>query len=658
MTMFESRSLPYPLVEVVQVSKSFGAREVLREVSFRVQPGERLAVVGRNGEGKTTLLRILAGLLAPDSGRVNLPKGARIALHDQRPPLEVAGRTLEQYVAEGMADAIAAEVELAELEARMEAGEASPEVLGAYERAHATLERAGGYQWRSWMTRVTRGLGIPDARLQDPLAVFSGGELTRASLARALVARPDVLLLDEPTNHLDVQSTEWLEDAVAEMGCAVVLVSHDRYFLESIATGVLELDGGRSKLWPFGYSRFRKERALALAIQLKEAERTAAEIARLERFVERWKAGTRSRQAKSRQKRLGRIERPHVNRTARSLAFGFPTVVASGRIVLEAHGATVAVGDRVLIANAEVIIERGERVALVGPNGAGKTTLLETLIGLRPPSTGRIGVGHKIDLSYYSQHDQDLRGDRTIVETILVETALTRTQARTLLGAFLFPGDLAERRVADLSGGERRRLQLALLVARGGNLLVLDEPTNHLDAESREALEEALDAYAGTIVIVSHDRALIDAVATRTLAIEDSKLVSRDGGWGDLLQARAEERADAAAIRAETARTRPVPKNGGVAATSATPKTKVAAASRHNGARSAKGGTGRRVRQLETKINRMESELAELHDQLIDPDVLRDAARVSELGERHRQVQKDIAWALAEWEDAAEDAGA
>jgi len=633
-------------VEVVQVSKSFGARRILHEVSFRVTPGDRLAVVGRNGEGKTTLLRIIAGQLAPDAGRVSLPKGARIALHDQRPPLEVAGRTLEAYVAEGMADAMASEAELAELEARMAAGDAGPQVLAAYERAHATLERAGGYQWRSWMVRVTRGLGIPDARLADPLTVFSGGELTRASLARALVARPDILLLDEPTNHLDVQSTEWLEDAIAEMGCAVVLVSHDRYFLESIATAVLELDQGRSKLWPFGYSRFRKERALAAAVQAKEAERTAAEIARLERFVERWRAGTRSRQAKSRSKRLRRIARPEINRSAKALAFGFPPVAASGRVVLEAHRMTVAVGERVLIDQADVVIERGERVAIVGPNGAGKTTLLETIIGLRPPTTGRIGIGHRVDLSYYSQHDQDLRGDRTIVDTILAETALTRTQARTMLGAFLFPGELADRRVADLSGGERRRLQLALLVARGGNLLVFDEPTNHLDAESREALEEALDAYAGTIVLVSHDRALIDAVATRTLAIEDGTLVARDGGWADLLQARAGART----AGPEAARTA----EPGQPAT-ASPASSNAAGSQ--GARSAKGGAGRRVRQLETKIHRLEVELAVLDAQLADPETARDHVRSSELGDRYRKLQEDLSWALAEWEDAAEAAG-
>jgi ATP-binding cassette subfamily F protein 3 len=639
-------------VEVVQVSKSFGARRVLHEVSFRVDPGDRLAVVGRNGEGKTTLLRIIAGQLAADAGRISLPKGARIALHDQRPPLEVAGRTLEEYVAEGMADAIAAETELADLEARMAGGDSGPQVLAAYERAHATLEHAGGYQWRAWMMRVTRGLGIPDARLADPLVVFSGGELTRASLARALVARPDILLLDEPTNHLDVQSTEWLEDAIAEMGCAVVLVSHDRYFLESIATAVLELDQGRSKLWPFGYSRFRKERALALETQAKEAERTAAEIARLERFVERWRAGTRSRQARSRSKRLERIARPEINRSAKSLAFGFPPVVASGRIVLEAHGVSVAVGERVLIRNADVIIERGERVAVVGPNGAGKTTLLETLIGLRPPSSGRIGIGHKVDLAYYSQHDQDLRGDRTIVDTILAETALTRTQARTLLGAFLFPGELADRRVADLSGGERRRLQLALLVARGSNLLVLDEPTNHLDAESREALEDALDAYAGTIVLVSHDRALIDAVATRTLAIEDGLLVARDGGWADLLQARADARAAASPPARGHDRPQSKPKNSMPRATVTRPQAADAA-----GATGARGGAGRRVRQLETKINRLEAELESVNAQLLDPEVARDHVRSGELGAQYRKLEEDIAWALAAWEDAAEAAG-
>ena len=265
--------------------------------------------------------------------------------------------------------------------------------------------------------------------------------------------------------------------------------------------------------------------------------------------------------------------------------------------------------------------------------------------GCARPTAGRIGIGHRVDLSYYSQHDQELRGDRTIVDTILAETALTRTQARTLLGAFLFPGDLADRRVADLSGGERRRLQLALLVARGGNLLVFDEPTNHLDAESREALEEALDAYAGTIVLVSHDRALIDAVATRTLAIEDGTLVARDGGWADLLQARAGARA---------AGHEAAPPAGPRQPATASPPTDHPGSP---GARSAKGGAGRRVRQLETKIHRLEAELAALDTQLADPGTARDHVRSSKLGDQYRKLQEELSWALADWEDAAEAAG-
>ncbi|MFN8122709.1 MAG: ABC-F family ATP-binding cassette domain-containing protein [Thermoleophilia bacterium] len=627
-------------MDVVQIEKSYGARTVLKDVSFKVGPGERLAVVGRNGEGKTTLLRILAGRLSADSGQVSAPRGTRIALHDQRPPTEALDRTLHDYVCEGMADAIAAEARLAELEARMAGGDTGPEVIGAYERAQAELEAAGGYHWRVWMGQVTRGLGIPDDRLGDPLSVFSGGELTRAALARALVSRPDVLLLDEPTNHLDVGSAEWLEGAIADMGCAVVLVSHDRWFLESVATGVLEIDQGRAKLWPMGYSRFRRERAAAAAQLAREAERSAAEIARLERFVERWRAGTKAKQAQSRAKRLDKMERVEVRRSRKSLDFGFPPVAASGRVVLEAHGLDVAAGGTTLVSGADLVIERGDRVALVGPNGAGKTTLIDALLGVRPPAKGRVGVGHRVEVAHFSQHGTEMRDDRTVVDTLLADTGLTRTQARTLLGAFLFPGEMADRQVADLSGGERRRLSLALLVARGGNLLVLDEPTNHLDADGREALEDALQAYEGTILFVSHDRALIDAVATRTLSIEDGRLVARDGGWAELLRAR------------QAAAAPPPPPPAKKAAKAASPAPAAPAA---NGDR--KTSPGKRVRQLETRVAKLEKELAEVEAQLADPAVHADGARMSELAERHRALQEDVAYAMAEWERAAEAAG-
>jgi ATP-binding cassette subfamily F protein 3 len=624
-------------VQATQLTKAFGAETVLDAVSFRLDPGEHLALVGRNGAGKTTLLRILAGQMPADAGQVSLPRGARVALHDQRPPLGL-DLTLEAYVAQGVQGAEQAERDLAELEARMAGGDATPEVLGAYEAASTRLEQAGGYAWRAWMERVLRGLGISDEELGRPLQGFSGGELTRASLARALVSRPDVLLLDEPTNHLDLAAVEWLEKALADLGAAVLLVSHDRWFLESVATGILELDRGRGKLWPMRYSAFRRERALAAERAGVAADRQAAEIARLERFVTRWRAGTKSRQAASRQKRLDKMPRVEAPRRETALAFGFPRAERSARLVIEVDGLDVEVPGRRLVSGAGFAVERGQRVAVVGPNGTGKTTLIETLVGRRPPARGRVSLGHRVELAYFSQHGEDLPDDRTILETVLSRSDMTPGQARTLLGGFLFSGDMVDRKVEKLSGGERRRLGLVCLMARGGNLLVLDEPTNHLDTESREALEAALEAYDGTVVMVSHDRALIDAIATHTLALEEGVAALRIGGYTDLLRAREAGEAPAPARRGAPAAGR------AAARTPATPRDP------------SPSRLQREVRRLEERIAEIEGRVASVEAELADPDVLADRERLAERGERHRELQEELAWVLREWERTAEAA--
>ena len=624
-------------MHAVGLTKSFGARTLFEDVSLRLEPGDRLAVVGRNGVGKTTLLRCIAGQVAPDAGEVVLPRGAVVALHDQRPPL---GRaiTLGEYVAEGLAQVRAIETTMRSLEERMAAGDHGADVMGAYDRAQKELERQDGYAWEAWLERVQRGLGIEPDWVDRPLGSFSGGELTRASLARALVSRPDVLLLDEPTNHLDLQSVEWLETALAEVDATVVLVSHDRWFLESVTTKVLDLDGEKSRVWPMRYSAFRRAKAEALATQATLAAAQAKEIARLERFVERWSAGTKARQAQSRKKQLGRIERVAAPPTReRAMAFGFPKTERPGRLVVEADGLSVGAGDALLLRNLGFGIERGQRIAVVGPNGAGKTTLVETLIGVRRPTAGRVSLGHRVMVGYFSQHAEELRPERTIIETVLGGTALTNTQARTLLGRFLFSGDVVDRKVEMLSGGERRRLSLVQLIAHGGNLLVLDEPTNHLDIESREALEEALDAYDGTVILVSHDRALIDLVATHTLALEDDGVTIRPGGYSDLARALETERDEVQAVPA--AKPKPVPKPSSKATATATkpPRRRL-----------------REVEKLEVRIAAVEEELRAVAAQLADPDVLADRGAVAVAGERHVVLERELAWLMHEWETASE----
>jgi ATP-binding cassette subfamily F protein 3 len=622
-------------VQVTRLSKRYGDRPILDDVSFRVGSGERLAVVGRNGEGKTTLLRALSGEIGLDGGSVSLAKGERVAIHDQRPPRS-GGESVREYVLAGAPHALAAEEALARLQARMADGDTSEGVMGAYERATAELERAGGWDWRVSAERTMRGLGIVEGHWDQQLDSLSGGELTRVSLARALASNPDVLLLDEPTNHLDIESAEWLEAALTSMASAIVVVSHDRWFLESVATAVLELRSGRARLWPMRYSKFRAERLLAAEREAAAGARQAAEIARLERFVERWRSGTKARQAQSRAKRLARMAPVETSRRERAVAFGFPKAARAPKIVISAEELRISAGDRELLSG-DVVIERGERVALLGPNGAGKTTLLETLLGMRTPAAGRVRIGHGVERAYFSQHADELDDDRTVVEEMLSRSTLNRTQARTLLGGFLFSGDAADAPVSRLSGGERRRLALACLVAGGGNLLALDEPTNHFDAESREALEDAIAAYDGTVILISHDRALIDAVATRTVAIEDGALVSRPGGYAELVASRkAAERPSPSVAERNGSTRRPKPRPG---------------------ARRSQGTRARReAKKLEDRIAKLEGELAAIESELAQPDVTADSDLVAEKGARHRDVEQEIAWLMHEWERVSESA--
>src|SRR3954464_9347221 len=528
------------------LGKDIAGEPLFRGVSLKVERRDRLTLSGRNGSGKTTLLRMIAGETGVDAGELVFAKGTRVALHDQRPPRE-RNLSLREYVLSGSADLVALEQELARLEQRMADGDHEQATLDAYSRAQARLEHAGGYNWRERAMAVVRGLGFVEPDLDRMLSTFSGGELTRASLARTLAGDPDLLLLDEPTNHLDIESLEWLEGRLTSIDAAVILVAHDRRFPQAGGPPVLELEGGRSRFFKGPWHAWRKEQAARELALGRAMERQQAEIDRLERFVTRFRAGTRSRQAQSRQKRLDRIDRLQRNpKDGKSLGFAFEKSTRAGRTVLELEKATLTAGDKLLLEDAELWLERGEHVTLVGPNGAGKTTLIETLSGNRELERGKLRRGHNVNIGYLSQHAEELGSQGSVLEAAQRATGLTPNKARALLGQFLFSGEDAEKPLDGLSGGERRRLSLAILVSSGANLLIIDEPTNHLDLESREALEDALRSFDGTVLLISHDRALLDAVGTRTLAFEDQKLFSHLGGWADYMRVR-EERKQAAA---------------------------------------------------------------------------------------------------------------
>jgi len=545
--------------------KEFSGDPLFDGVSFRLRRGDRLALAGANGAGKTTLLRALIGETSLTSGELAFAKDTRVALHDQRPP-RGQGLTLREYSLSGAGDLVAIEKELTRLEQAMATGDHAPATLRRYSEAQARLEHAGGWGWRDRAAAILRGLGFRDADLDRPLDTFSGGELTRASLARALSADPDLLLLDEPTNHLDVESLEWLERELTSLDAAIVLVAHDRWFLEAVTTAVLELGGPKPFYFDGPWHAWRLEKAARASAAATQLNRVSDDIERLERFVARFRyKKSKAKQAQAKLSQIGRLEQERraaaeelesMTKRRRTLGFEFLKPARTGRIVLEADDLVVSAGDKLLLDGASVVLERGEHVALVGPNGSGKTTLLETLLGFREPDEGRLKLGHGVVPAYFSQHEAELPDRGSILEVTVAETGLPRPQAQNLLGRFLFSGwETHEKQVSVLSGGERRRLALALVVASGANLLVLDEPTNHLDLESREALEAALEAFPGTVLLVSHDRAVLDAVPDRIVAVEDLALRSYDGGWADMIRERSTSRD--AADSSEPARSAP-----------------------------------------------------------------------------------------------------
>jgi ATP-binding cassette subfamily F protein 3 len=624
------------------LAKDISGEPLLRGISFKLERRDRMTLSGRNGAGKTTLLRMLAGEASVDGGQLVFAKGVKVALHDQRPPRE-RSLSLREYILSGAPELVAIETELSRLEQAMADGDHAEATLNRYSEAQARLEHAGGYNWRDRALQTLHGLGFrEDAELDRPLSTFSGGELTRASLGRALAGAPDLLLLDEPTNHLDIESLEWLEAHLIALDAAIVLVAHDRWFLEAVGTSVLELEAGRGRFFAGTWHAWRKERAARELALGRAIERQQAEIDRLERFVTRFRAGTRARQAQSRAKKLDKIER--IGRDpadGASLQFAFKAPERTGRVVIELEHAELSAGDKPLLHDAEMWLERGEHVSLVGANGTGKTTLIETLAGRRELPSGKLRIGHNVTIGYLSQHAEELAagGARTVMEAVQRLTGLKPGPTRALLGRFLFSGEDAEKPLEGLSGGERRRLSLAILVHSGANLLILDEPTNHLDLESREALEAALSVFPGSLLLVSHDRALLDAVGSRTIELYEHDLDSYVGGWPEYVRVRAERE-----TKTETKPVKPRP-------ASATPKQ--AKPNRAKGSKPGKGTSGNGARRLETEIEAAEVALATVEDELADPAAWATPEASARSTERHEQAKRRVAALYERYEAVA-----
>jgi ATP-binding cassette, subfamily F, member 3 len=637
------------LVHCADVSVAYGATVVLTRVEVRIEPRERLAVVGANGAGKTSLLDVIAGRTEPASGSVERARGIRIGYLPQDAPDPVADTLLAEVMA-SREDLVALQHDLVTLERRLSDPDDDPEaVLRRYGDTQHAYETAGGYDLEVRAREALGGLGLGEAGGQRHPAGLSGGEKRRLELAKLLVQDADLLLIDEPTNHLDLAAIEWLESFMHGVGTAFVLVSHDRRFLDNVCTRVLELAHGTAEEYPGTYSQYLRLRDERRERRRREYEAQQAYIVHQEEFIRRYRAGQRAREARGRQTQLDRLERVRPPTRQRRARLRF-TTAPSSRVVLKAAG-LVAGRSEPLVELPPTTVVPGERIALVGANGSGKSTLLLTLAGELAPLAGSIALGPRTERRLYRQDlgrgtdrgNADLPesvDSRTVLQDLLASQPMSEERARTLLGALLFSGDDAVKLVGDLSGGERARLLLGKLSLLETNLLLLDEPTNHLDIPAQEVLEAALQRYPGAVILVTHDRALIDAVATHTWAIEDRDDAAADGaraprivrqvigGYQSLVKARDDERRDTERAAAR--------ERGGIRRTPAA-------------AAGDSGGVSAQVRALEAQIAAAEAELAEVRRRLLDSATFADRELAAEAGREHDRLIGALADLYDRW---------
>ena len=504
-------------IRMIGLGKSFGVRQVFSNVSFEIKEGDRLALVGPNGAGKSTLLKCILGYEELDEGNVVKSPVASIGYLQQ--DVNLGDDSLATEIEKAWADVHVLEEQLKELTTRLESEEASESDLQRLDYLQNRLEWLGGYDYEQKTKRIIYGLGFTDEDLDKPASAFSGGQKTRINLAKALVRRPDFLFLDEPTNHLDMDMLEWLEGYLSAYPGGILIVSHDRYFLDRIVTGVVELDNHKATTYRGNYSRYIQQRDERLKADMVAYEKQQEYIKKTEAYIDKYRAGIKSKMARGRQSQLNRLERLDAPVTSHHLQFSFPPAAMSADKVLVLDHLSVGYGESPIIDDISLVVRRGESVALIGPNGAGKSTLVKTIVGELFPENGHVDIGNRVQVGYFSQEHEELH-DSWQVE-----------KARNVLGSFLFKGDDVFKLVGDLSGGERARLALLKLFLQGDNFLILDEPTNHLDIPTREIVEQALQQFEGTCFIISHDRYFLDQVSTKTIVLDDGKITEYLGNY-------------------------------------------------------------------------------------------------------------------------------
>ena len=662
------------------ICKSFGENDILRQVSFHIEDHEKAAIVGINGAGKSTLLKVLIGKLAADDGVVTWAKGASIGYLAQHQDL-VGAETIYDALLEVKKPVIQMEARIRSLELEMKSasGDELEAKLSEYSRLNHEFEMADGYSYQSEITGVLKGLGFTEDEFSKPITALSGGQKTRVSLGKLLLTKPDILLLDEPTNHLDMESIAWLETYLRNYSGAVIIVAHDRYFLDRVVTKIIELDMGHCTVFSGNYSAYSDKKAMLRDAAIRAYLNQQQEIRHQEAVIAKLKSFNREKsikRAESREKMLDKIDRLEKPvQTNDSMDIRLEPDVVSGNDVLTVTDLSKSFDTQTLFTNVDFEIKRGERVAVIGNNGTGKTTLLKIINGIIPADSGQIRLGSKVHIGYYDQEHQVLHMDKTLFQEIQdTYPNMNNTQIRNTLAAFLFTGDDVFKLIRDLSGGERGRVSLAKLMLSDANFLLLDEPTNHLDITSKEILESALNRYTGTVLYVSHDRYFINRTATRILDLTNGSFINYIGNYDYYLEKKEDvEAAFAARQMAQTAANHPTGTNSPQATSTASgissSRTSQAAMTASSAGSPADGKIDwkaqkeeqarlrkrqNELKKIEDKIHELETRDGEIDELLSQEDVYTDVSRLMELNKEKESIQKELEVLYEKWEELAE----